>query len=87
MTLPISMRDMLKAGVHFGHQTCHWNTKMGPYIYGIRSKIHIINLETSLPMMKDAMNVLGKIAWKKGKILCVGTKPAATDNIREEADS
>lgn len=81
----ITMRDMLKAGVHFGHQTCHWNPKMGPYIYGARSKIHIINLETSLPMMKDAMNVLGKIASKKGKILFVGTKPAAQAIIREEA--
>lgn len=81
----ISMRDMLKAGVHFGHQTCHWNPKMGPYIYGARSKIHIINLETSLPMLKDAMNVLGKIASKKGKILFVGTKPAAQTIIREEA--
>ncbi len=81
----ISMRDMLKAGVHFGHQTCHWNPKMGPYIYGARSKIHIINLETSLPMLKDALNVLGKIASKKGKILFVGTKPAAQALIREEA--
>jgi small subunit ribosomal protein S2 len=81
----ITMRDMLKAGVHFGHQTCHWNPKMGPYIYGIRSKIHIINLETSLPMMKEAMNILGKIASRKGKILFVGTKPAATAIIREEA--
>ncbi len=81
----ITMRDMLKAGVHFGHQTCHWNPKMGPFIYGARSKIHIINLETSLPMLKDAMNVLGKIASKKGKILFVGTKPAAQAIIREEA--
>lgn len=79
------MRDMLKAGVHFGHQTCHWNPKMGPYIYGVRSKIHIINLETSLPMLKDAMNVLGKIASKKGKILFVGTKPAAAPIIQAEA--
>lgn len=80
------MRDMLKAGVHFGHQTCHWNPQMGPYIYGARSKIHIINLETSLPMLKDALNFMGKIASKKGKILFVGTKPAAQAIIREEAE-
>jgi small subunit ribosomal protein S2 len=85
MTADISMRDMLKAGVHFGHQTCHWNPKMGPYIYGARSKIHIINLETSLPMLKDALHFMGKTASKKGKILFVGTKPAAQAIIREEA--
>jgi len=87
MSVDISMRDMLKAGVHFGHQTCHWNPKMGPYIYGARSKIHIINLETSLPMFKDALNFMGKMASKKGgsKILFVGTKPAAQAILREEA--
>jgi small subunit ribosomal protein S2 len=76
---------MLKAGVHFGHQTRHWNPKMGPYIYGSRSKIHIINLETSLPMLKEAFNFMGKLASKKGKILFVGTKLPARDIIREEA--
>ncbi|MCD6039103.1 MAG: rpsB [Gammaproteobacteria bacterium] len=81
----ISMREMLKAGVHFGHQTCHWNPKMGPYIYGARSKIHIINLETTLRMLEDALKFLKKIASKKGRILFVGTKPAAQAIIREEA--
>src|ERR1700722_14387555 len=81
----VSMRDMLEAGVHFGHQTCHWNPKMGPYIYGARNKIHIINLESTLPLLKDALNFMGSIASKKGKILFVGTKTAASEIIREEA--
>ncbi len=83
--MTVTMHEMLKAGVHFGHQTCHWNPKMGPYIYGARSKIHIINLELSLPLFKDALNVMGKIASQKGRILFVGTKPAATAIVREEA--
>ncbi len=85
MTLSVSMRDMLKAGVHFGHQTRYWNPKMGPYIYGFRNKIHIINLEKTLPMLQDALNFIGSIAAKKGKILFVGTKHAAQDIIKEEA--
>jgi small subunit ribosomal protein S2 len=85
MSLQVSMRDMLKAGVHFGHQTCHWNPKMGPYIYGARNKIHIINLETTMPMLKDALNFMGTIAAKKGKIMFVGTKTAAQEVIREQA--
>lgn len=85
MSLDINMRDMLKAGVHFGHQTCHWNPKMGPYIYGARNKIHIINLESTLPLLKDALNFMGNIASRKGKILFVGTKPAAQEIIRDEA--
>ena len=80
-----SMRDMLKAGVHFGHQTCYWNPKMGSYIYGARNKIHIINLEKTLPMLKDALNFMGNIASKKGKILFVGTKQAAQEIMKEEA--
>jgi small subunit ribosomal protein S2 len=80
-----SMRDMLKAGVHFGHQTCHWNPKMGPYIYGSRNKIHIINLEKTQPLFNDALNVMGTSAAKKGKILFVGTKSAAREIIKEEA--
>lgn len=80
-----SMRDMLKAGVHFGHQTCYWNPKMGSYIYGARNKIHIINLEKTLPMLKDALNFMGNIASKKGKILFVGTKQAAREIIKDEA--
>lgn len=85
MTLAVNMRDMLKAGVHFGHQTCHWNPKMASYIYGARNKIHIINLEKTLPMFTDALNFIGSLASKKGKILFVGTKEAAQDIIREEA--
>lgn len=85
MNTAVTMRDMLKAGVHFGHQTCHWNPKMGAYIYGARNKIHIINLEKTLPMLKDSMNFIGNIASKKGKILFVGTKPAAQEIVKEEA--
>lgn len=81
----VTMRDMLKAGVHFGHQTCHWNPKMGTYIYGARNKIHIINLEQTLPMFKDALNFMGTIAAKKGKVLFVGTKEAAQDIVKEQA--
>jgi small subunit ribosomal protein S2 len=76
---------MLKAGVHFGHQTCHWDPKMGPYIYGARNKIHIINLETTLPLFNDALNFMGSTASKKGKILFVGTKSSAQEIIREQA--
>lgn len=85
MTELVSMRDMLKAGVHFGHQTCSWNPKMRDYIYGARNKIHIINLEKTLPMLLDAMNFIGSTAAKKGKILFVGTKPAAQEIIKAEA--
>jgi small subunit ribosomal protein S2 len=85
MTLPVSMRDMLKAGVHFGHQTRYWNPKMGNYIYGSRNKIHIINLEKTMPMLQDAFNFVGKIAANKGKVLFVGTKTAAQEIIKEQA--
>ncbi len=81
----INMRDMLKAGVHFGHQTCHWNPKMASYIYGARNKIHIINLEKTVPLFNDALNFIGSIASKKGKILFVGTKEAAQEMVKEEA--
>lgn len=84
-TTAVNMRDMLKAGVHFGHQTCHWNPKMATYIYGARNKIHIINLEKTLPMFKDALNFISGIAANKGKILFVGTKEAAQEIIKEEA--
>lgn len=84
--MSVTMQDMLKAGVHFGHQTRYWNPKMGSYIYGARNKIHIIDLSKSLPLMKDALNYLGDIAAKKGKILFVGTKYAAQDIIQEEAE-
>ncbi len=82
----VTMRQMLEAGVHFGHQTRYWHPKMGPYIFGERNKIHIINLETTLPLFNDAMNFLGKIAAKKGKILFVGTKRSAQEAIKREAD-
>ena len=83
----ITMREMLEAGVHFGHQTRFWNPKMAPYIFGERNKIHIINLEKSLPMCNDATSYLGKIAAKKGKILFVGTKRAARDAVEKAAQS
>lgn len=81
----ISMRNMLEAGVHFGHQTRYWNPKMAPYIFGDRSKIHIINLEKTLPLFNDAMNFIGKLSAKRGKILFVGTKRAARDVVKEQA--
>lgn len=83
----VSMRQMLEAGVHFGHQTRFWNPKMAPYIFGERSNIHIINLEKTVPLFEDAMNFIGKLAANRGKILFVGTKRAARNVIREEADS
>jgi small subunit ribosomal protein S2 len=86
MALPVNMRDMLKAGVHFGHQTRYWNPKMGTYIYGARNKIHIIDLGKSLPMFQDALNFISGVAAKKGKVLFVGTKYAAQDIVREEAE-
>ena len=81
----VTMREMLEAGVHFGHQTRFWNPKMAPYIFGERNKIHIINLEQTMPLCKDAVNYLGKVASKKGKVMFVGTKRAASDAISEEA--
>ncbi|HHH36164.1 MAG TPA: 30S ribosomal protein S2 [Gammaproteobacteria bacterium] len=82
----VTMRQMLEAGVHFGHQTRYWNPRMAPYIYGERSKIHIINLEKTLPLFNEAMNFLGSLAANKGTILFVGTKRAARETIREEAE-
>ncbi len=79
------MRQLLKAGVHFGHQTRYWSPKMAPYIFGDRNKIHIINLEKTLPMMKDAMNYLGTVAAQGGKVLFVGTKRQAGKPVREHA--
>ena len=81
----VTMRQMLEAGVHFGHQTRYWNPKMSPYIFGERNKIHIINLEKTLPMFLDAAAFLGKMAANKGTVLFVGTKRSARDAIREEA--
>jgi small subunit ribosomal protein S2 len=81
----VTMREMLEAGVHFGHQTRFWNPKMAPFIFGERNKIHIINLEETMPLCKEAVNYLGKVASKKGKIMFVGTKRAASESIKEEA--
>ena len=81
----VTMREMLEAGVHFGHQARYWNPKMAPYLFGQRNKIHIINLEKSLPMYGEAVNFIGKLAAKKGTILFVGTKRSAQNVIQEEA--
>ena len=81
----VTMRQMLEAGVHFGHQTRYWNPKMAPYIFGARGKIHIINLETTLPLLVDAMGFISKLASKRGSIMFVGTKRAASVSIEEEA--
>jgi small subunit ribosomal protein S2 len=83
--MTVNMRDMLQAGVHFGHQTRFWNPKMEEYIFGARSKIHIINLEKTLPLFKQAIDFIEDLAAKGGKILFVGTKRSAQDIIREEA--
>ena len=80
-----TMREMLEAGIHFGHQTRFWNPKMEPYIFGVRHKIHIINLEKTLLLYQEAINFIGNVAAKNGKILFVGTKKSAQDIIREEA--
>jgi small subunit ribosomal protein S2 len=79
------MRLMLEAGVHFGHQTRFWNPKMADYIFGARNKIHIVNLEKTLPLFNDAINAIGKIAANRGTVLFVGTKRAARNTIQEEA--
>ncbi len=82
----VTMRQMLEAGVHFGHQTRYWNPKMAPFIFGDRNKIHIINLEKSLPLYNDAMNFVAKLAAKKGSIMFVGTKRQAGEMIKQEAE-
>jgi small subunit ribosomal protein S2 len=81
----VSMRQLLEAGVHFGHQTRFWDPKMVSYIYGSRNKIHIINLEKTLPLLHDAVNFVGNVAAKGGKILFVGTKHSAQQVVSEEA--
>ena len=81
----VTMREMLEAGVHFGHQTRYWNPRMAPYIFGARGKIHIINLEKTLPLFTDAMNYLSGLAQKRGSVLFVGTKRSAREAIAEEA--
>ncbi len=81
----VTMRQMLEAGVHFGHLTRYWSPKMAPYIYGERNKIHIINLETTLPLYLEAINFIGKLAASGGNVLFVGTKRQASDIVRDEA--
>jgi len=82
----VTMRDMVKAGVHFGHQTRYWNPKMSKYIFGTRNKIHIINLEHTLPLFKDALNFVNKTAANRNKVLFVGTKRAAGAIVKEQAE-
>lgn len=81
----VSMREMLEAGVHFGHQTRYWNPKMATYLFGARNKIHIINLEKTLPLFNDAMNYLGQVSANRGTVLFVGTKKSARKVVAEEA--
>ncbi|HSM23006.1 MAG TPA: 30S ribosomal protein S2, partial [Rubrivivax sp.] len=83
--MTVSMREMLEAGVHFGHQTRFWNPKMAPYIYGHRNKIHIINLERTQPLFEDAMKFVRKLSSKRGTILMIGTKRQAREVIAMEA--
>ncbi|SFN22554.1 small subunit ribosomal protein S2 [Formivibrio citricus] len=83
--MSVSMRDMLEAGVHFGHQTRYWNPKMGQYIFGARNKIHIINLEKTVPMFEEAAKFVRRLSANKGTILFVGTKRAAREIVAEEA--
>src|SRR5258708_20884590 len=83
--MPVTMRQMLEAGVHFGHQTRYWNPKMAPFIFGARNKIHIINLEKSLPMYQEALKYVRQLTSNKGQILFVGTKRQAREIVREEA--
>ncbi len=81
----LSMRQMLEAGVHFGHQTRYWNPKMAPYIFGERSHIHIINLEKTLPLYREALEFVKRLVTDGGTVLFVGTKRAARDAVAEEA--
>jgi small subunit ribosomal protein S2 len=83
--MAVTMREMLEAGVHFGHQTRFWNPKMAPYIFGHRNKIHIVNLEKTVVMYNDAANFVRKLAAKKGSVLFVATKRQAREIIKEEA--
>jgi small subunit ribosomal protein S2 len=83
--MSVTMREMLEAGVHFGHQTRYWNPRMAPYIFGHRNKIHIVNLETTMTMYQEAMKYVRQLSANKGTVLFVGTKRQARDIIREEA--
>ena len=83
--MSVSMREMLEAGVHFGHQTRFWNPKMAPYIYGHRNKIHIVNLEKTLPMFEEALKFVRQLSARRGSILMIGTKRQAREVIALEA--
>ena len=83
--MSVTMREMLEAGVHFGHQTRFWNPKMAPFIFGHRNKIHIINLEKSLPMFQEAQKFAKQLAANRGTILMVGTKRQARELVAEQA--
>jgi len=82
----VSMRELLQAGVHFGHQARYWNPKMGKYIFGARNKIHIVNLEHTVPAINEALDIMKNLAANNNKILFVGTKRAASKIIRTEAE-
>ncbi len=86
MATTVSMRELLQAGVHFGHQSRYWNPKMAPFIFGARNKIHIINLEQTVPALNEALGFVERLASSKNKILFVGTKRAAGKIIKEEAE-
>ncbi len=86
MSNSVSMRELLQAGAHFGHQSRHWNPKMAPYIFGARNKIHIINLEKTVPAMDEALSFVERLAKSKNKILFVGTKRAASPIVKEQAE-
>ena len=81
----VTMRQMLEAGVHFGHQTRYWNPKMAEYIFGARNKIHIVNLEKTLPLFTEAQDFVRRLAANKGTVLFVGTKRQAREIVQEEA--
>ena len=83
--MSVTMREMLEAGVHFGHQTRFWNPKMAPFIFGHRNKIHIINLEKSLPMFQDAAKFAKQLTARRGTVLMVGTKRQAREIVATEA--
>ena len=83
MSTSVSMREMLQAGVHFGHQSRYWNPKMAPFIFGARNKIHIINLEKTVPAFNESLAFVERLAASKNKILFVGTKRAASKIIKE----
>src|SRR5258708_21050927 len=83
--MSVTMRQMLEAGVHFGHQTRYWNPKMAPFIFGHRNKIHIINLEKTLALYQDALKFVRQLAANKGSVLFVGTKRQAREILHEEA--